>query len=127
MRDFILYGALALILFSLVVLARRDWPRLTRPNQRVRARVVGHARRVDIDSESWAPIYSFTTPEGPQEVVDQTSYPTQRPEPGSMVDLAYPLGRPELARPPARWQWIWVYAVLLYGAGVIAAKIAGLI
>ena len=127
METFAIYSGLLLCAAALAVIVRHDWLRLTRPSRRVSARVSGHRRSMDDDGTSWAATYRFSTAEGEFEVVDQVYGARQRPEEGTVVELAYPEGRPDLARPPRVLLWVAVYGVLLLMTGLLVAKAAGML
>jgi hypothetical protein len=122
-----LYGGIALCLFALWAIARHDWLRLTRPSRRVLAEVVGHHVVDDGDGRSFAARYRFHDGLGEQMVTDPVALNSPRPPIGTIVELAYPDGYPELARPPRTLTWLLIYAGLLYGMGVLAAKSLGFI
>ena len=101
--------------------------RLTRPSRRIMARVVGHRLHDDADGQSFAARYRFHDGLAEREVVDQVSSMARKLEIGTLVELAYPEGRPDLARPPRPLMWCTVYGGLLYGLGVLTAKALGMI
>ncbi|MBU6267777.1 MAG: hypothetical protein KGN34_09570 [Sphingomonadales bacterium] len=118
-------NGIALCLFALWAIGRRDWVRLTRPSRRVNGLVSGHRSKRDEGEISYAAIYRFTAEDGPHEVVD-ASYGTLRDPPvGTVRELVYPEGRPDLAQPPRVALWITVYALLLAMLGMLVAKALG--
>lgn len=127
MERWFLFGGIFLCLFALWAVVRHDWLRLTRPNRRIMARVVGHRLHDDADGQSFAPRYRFHDGLAEREVVDQVASASRKPEIGALVELAYPEGRPDLARPPRPLMWCTVYGGLLYGLGVLTAKALGMI
>ena len=43
------------------------------------------------------------------------------------MTLAYPVGRPDLARPPRPLLWLFVYGFLIVSLGLLIAKLLGLL
>ena len=127
MERWFLFGGIFLCLFALWAVVRHDWLRLTRPSRRIMAQVVGHRLHDDADGRSFAARYRFHDGLAEREVVDQVFSVARKPEIGALVELAYPEGRPDLARPPRPLTWCVVYAGLLYGLGVLTAKALGII
>ena len=119
MRDYFIWAGIALCLFSLWQIARRDWVRLTSMSRQVRAEVTGHRKHHDSDGESWAAIYRFSAEGGEHEVVDQVFSSRPSPPVGSLRELTYPFGRPDLARPPRPWLWLAIYGLLIGLTGVL--------
>lgn len=113
MRDFFTWAGIALCAFSLWAIGRHDVLRLTRPSRRVLARVKGHRASWENSSKSYAAIYAFSAEGGEHEVEDalHSSYPI--PAVGELRELAYPDGRPDLARPPRPSMWLAIYVFLL--------------
>jgi hypothetical protein len=126
-ENWFLGAAIALLGFALWALVRHDWLRLTRKSRRVNACVTGHRTRWEDSGRSYAAIYAFSDESGNHEVVDAVHDPAPRLVTGTVVELIYPEGRPDLARPARPFLWIAVYLLLLYGLGVIAAKALGYI
>jgi hypothetical protein len=93
----------------------------------VLAEVVGHRLLDDADGRSFAARYRFHDGIAQQEVTDQVGLNAPKPPVGTLVELAYPEGHPELARPPRPLTWVAAYAGLLYGLGVLIAKALGFI
>ena len=127
MEYYILYGGMALCLFSLWAIARYDWLRLTRPSRRALGEVTGHRSSWDDNSKTYAAIYRFRDESGEHEVIDAVYRPARQPELGAIRELAYPQGHPELARPPRPWLWGGVYLLLLGLLGILAAKTLGIL
>jgi hypothetical protein len=126
METAILSAGLFLCLACLWLLGRRDWLRLTRPRRRATGRVTGHRVSHD-DGTSYSAIYAFTDESGRHEVIDAVYEPTPRPPVGTMLELVYPEGRPDLARPPRPFLWLFVYAVCGGCAAAIIARMLGYI
>lgn len=74
---------------------------------------------------SFAAIYAFRDELGEHEVTDPVYSPQPIPAAGAMVELTYPAGRPDLARPPRLLMWLGVYATILFMLGVVSAKLVG--
>ncbi|WP_068071156.1 hypothetical protein [Novosphingobium lentum] len=125
MKTYFLCASIALCLFSLWAIGRYDWLRLTRRSCRVEARVTGFRSLRDSDGISFAAVYTFSIGGAAHEVVDAVHSTVRRPPEGTAVMLAYPEGRPDLARPPRVLMWLAVYALLLGLAGFLTAKLAG--
>jgi len=120
-----LASGIALCLFSLWAIGRHDWLRLVRPSRRITASVTGHRESWENSSRSYAAIYAFTDETGQHEVIDAVHKSFPLPETGARVDLTYPEGRPDLARPPRPLMWTLVYLLLLSLPGLLAAKWLG--
>lgn len=127
MERYFLYAGIALVLFSLWAIARHDLLRLTRSIRRVQARVGGHRTSWENSARSYATIYEFSDETGQHSVVDAVHGSFPKPEVGALVELAYPEGRPDLARPPRPLMWLAVYALLLGLLGLLVAKVAGIL
>lgn len=125
MERHFLFAGIALCLFSLWAISRHDWLRLTRPMLRVMATVSDHRESWDNSSRSYAAIYTFTAEGGSHRVEDALHSSFRKPEVGTLVELAYPAGRPDLARPPRPLLWLAAYAMLLALTGLLAAKALG--
>lgn len=126
METAILLTGLFLCLVTLWLLGRHDWVRLTRPRRRVTASVTGHRVTRD-DATSYSAIYAFTDDSGRHEVTDAVYEATPRPPVGTVCELVYPEGRPDLARPPRPVLWACVYAVCAGCAVAIIARMLGTI
>jgi hypothetical protein len=127
MECYLLLAGIALCLFSLWAIARHDWLRLTRPTERGMGKVIGHRAGWDEGQRCYSAIYEFTDPAGRHEVIDQIYAPAPRPPLGSQVDLVWPQGRPDLARPPRPLLWALCYALLAGCAALLGAKLFGLL
>lgn len=125
MEQVLLALGIAILLFSLWALGRHDLLRLVRPTRRVLAEVTGHRSSWEDSTDTYAPIYKFRDETGEHEVVDMVYKAVARPEIGTRVELAYPAGRPDLARPPRPFTWLAVYLFLAYGLTVLVAKALG--
>lgn len=124
METVILSVGLFLCLACLWLLGRRDWLRIARPSRRVTASVTGHRVSHD-DGTSYSAIYAFTDESGGHEVIDAIYEPVPRPPVGTICELVYPEGHPDLARPPRLAFWLGVYAVCGGGAAAILARMFG--
>lgn len=125
MEAWFLTAGIALCLFSLGVLVRRDWTRLMGIGRTVDAEVIGHRVSRDSDGTSYAATYRFSA-EGKEHLVHDEVLGT-RPQPpvGTRVRLSYPFGHPELARIPRPLTWLAVYGLLLFLLGMLVAKAFG--
>jgi hypothetical protein len=119
--------SVALCAFSLWVLVRRDWVRLTRPSRSVQARVTGHRESHSGGDQTWAAIYSFEDGHGHREVIDEVYQSAPQPPLGAAIMLVYPEGRPDLARKPRLFLWLGVYSVIVGLLALLLAKAFGLI
>jgi len=122
---YILLAGQALCLFSLWVLARADFVRLTRPACRVVGVVTGYHTSWDDGSKSYAPVYRFTSEGSEHEVTEAVHRPAAKPPLGTAVALRHPQGRPDLARVPRPLLWLAVYGVLVGLEAVLLAKMLG--
>ena len=127
MKDYFLYGSMALALFSLWVLIRRDWIRLVSPSHRVTAEAIDHRQSYSGGARCYAAIYRFTAEGAEHRVTDQAYGSAPKPPVGSRIELAYPAGRPDMARPPRVLMWITVYAVILLLLAVLIAHKLGVL
>ena len=125
MEAWFLTAGIAMCLVSLCAIGRNDWVRLGAISRQVEAEVIGHKITRDNDGTSYAAVLRFDAEGRSHEVVDQAL--SVRPEPpvGTRVTLTYPFGRPDLARIPRPWTWLFVYAVLLFMLGILIAKAMG--
>jgi hypothetical protein len=123
----ILLAGMALCVFALWAIIRHDWLRLTRPGHRVLARVVGHTEINDSDERYFTARYAFHDGLAEREVTDMVGKNRPRPEIGTNIELVYPEGRPDLARPARPLLWLVVYLGLIYALGVLVAKWLGYI
>lgn len=124
MRDYVIWSGVALCLFALWAIGRHDWVRLTRPRCTVTARVVGHRKVADSggDGASYAARLAFAVAGQAHEVTDQLAHSQRKLDVGDVVELAYPEGRPDLARPPRPLLWALVYLLLAGLAAMLAAE-----
>jgi hypothetical protein len=125
MELYFLLAGQALCLFSLWVLARRDFVRLTRPAVRVEGVVRGYRSMWNEGSRSYAPVYGFTSEGTEHEVVEPVHSGAQKPPLGTVVALRYPAGRPDLAQVPRPLMWLAVYALLAGLEAALLAKMMG--
>jgi len=124
-EHYFLFAGIALAVFSLWVIGRKDWVRLTTIGRSVDAEVIGHSLSCDNDGTSYAAIYRFRAEGKAHEVTDQLLNSRPKPPIGTRVTLSYPIGRPELARVPRPWTWLFVYGVLLFLFGMLVARLLG--
>lgn len=122
MKLWFIGGGILLCLFSLWAIGRYDWLRLTRPARRVMGEVTGFRAGNAKGGRTYAPVYRFADEGGSHEVVDALFSSSQNPPLGSMRELTYPAGHPELARPPRPLMWTAVYLGLLALLGLLVAK-----
>lgn len=125
MELYFLIAGQALCLFSLWVLARRDFVRLTRPPVQVEAEVTGYRSTWNEGSRSYAPVYGFTSEGAEHEVVEAVYSGAEYPPRGTRVALSHPAGRPELAQVPRPLMWIAVYGLLLFMEAALLTKMMG--
>ena len=125
MEHWILGSGIAMCLFSLWVLGRRDWLRLTLPSRQVLGEVIGHRAQWSEGERSYAAIYRFTGEDGIHEVVDVSYGPKPEPPIGTMRELHYPEGHQELAQPPRPVLWIAVYLLMVSLLGMLVTKAMG--
>jgi hypothetical protein len=125
METWFLSAGMALCLFSLVAIARRDWVRLTTISRQVEADVIGHRKSSDSDGINYGAIYRFTAEGGEHEVTDEMLHGHPAPPLGTKVKLTYPFGRPDLAHVSRPWLCLAIYALLLWLLGLLAAKALG--
>ncbi len=125
MKVLILWTCLLFIGAIFALLLRGDLLRLTRRTVVTQARVVGHRVSSAQGRRTFSAIYRFTADHVAYEVADAVRSQTPRPDIGTLRELRYPRGRPELARPPRPLMWFALYGLLLYVAGVLVARLAG--
>jgi len=125
MERYFLWASIALCAFALWAIARHDWLRLTRPMRRVIGTVTGHRTGYEDGHKTFAAIYAFCDETGAHDVVDPVFSAKPQPDVGTMRELAYPAGHPDLARPPRPLLWIAIYGFLLLAIGLLAARLAG--
>jgi hypothetical protein len=122
---YFLYAGIALCLFSLWAIARHDWVRLTRPSRRVLAQVTGHRTGRSDGAVNYAAIYRFSADGRDHDVTDAVYSSRPRPPLGEIVELGYPAGHPDLARPPRLLMWLAVYGLLIALLAVLGLKLMG--
>ena len=125
MKLYFLIAGQMLCLFSLWVLARRDFVRLTQPSRRVMGLVTGYRSTWDEGARAYAPVFRFSSDGAEHEVVDALYSNTAKPPVGTQVALAYPEGRPDLAQVPRPLLWLSVYALLAGLEAVLLAVMMG--
>lgn len=119
MRDYFIWSGVALCLFSLWAIGRHDWLRLTRPSRRASAEVVGYRSSREDGRVTYAPVLRFVFEGQEHEVVDAVYSARRTPAEGTQMDVRWPEGRPDLARPPRLMMWGAVYALLIGMAGLL--------
>lgn len=122
---YLLIAGQALCLFSLWAIARYDWVRLTRPARRIPAVVTGHRAGWSGGDKSFAAIYRFALGGAEHDVTDGVYGSSPKPPVGTTVELVYPEGRPDLARPPRPLLWLSVYGLLVGLDAILLAKMMG--
>ena len=125
MKLYFLIAGQALCLFSLWVLGRRDWVRLTRPSLRVEAEVTGYRSTWNEGARSYAPVYRFASDGAEHEVVEALYSTVQKPPVGTAVSLSYPAGRPDLAQVPRPLMWLAIYGLLVVMEAMLLVKMMG--
>jgi hypothetical protein len=116
---------IAICLFCLWAIGRNDLLRVIRPARRVIAEVSGHRSSWEDSSYTYATIYRFHDETGEHEVIDPIYRSVARPDVGTRVELAYPKGRPDLARRPQALLWVAAYALFATMTGILIAKMFG--
>ncbi|MBS0481852.1 MAG: hypothetical protein JSR96_06790 [Proteobacteria bacterium] len=117
--------AAAFVGLCLFLMARPDWIRLQTMSRRVTARVTGHRSQIHNNVRSYAAIYAFDAEGQRHEVTDQVYGGREYPPVGTQVTLSYPVGRPDLARPPRPLMWLLVYGALLTMLALLIARLMG--
>lgn len=125
MASWLLYLGIALCLFSLWAIARRDLVRLGARMREVDAEVTGHRTRRDEDGIHYAAVYAFRAEGARHEVIDDVYSASPVPAIGQRRRLTYPAGRPDLARVPRPALWLAVYGLLLVLPVLLAARLLG--
>jgi hypothetical protein len=125
MEAWFLYGGMALCLFSLWVIARKDWIRLRSMTRTAEGEVIGHRISRDNDGTSYSATFRFLAEGKVHEVTDALLSSRPQPPVGTKVTLSYPFGRPDLARIPRPWTWLFVYGTLLLMLAILIARAAG--
>lgn len=103
---------------------RSDLPRWRSRSQTALGEVIGHRSSFHDNARSFAPIYRFAADGAEHEVTDQVYSAQPEPPVGTLVQLSYPEGRPDLARLPRPALWLFVYGVLLVGLVILIARAA---
>lgn len=127
METVIVWIMVAFIGLTFGLVMRRDWPRLQRIGRTVTGEVTGYRSYMHDNVRSFAPIYRFHAEGAEHEVVDQVYSGTESTPLGTRVTLAYPVGRPDLARPPRPLLWLFVYGFLIVSLGLLIAKLLGVL
>lgn len=127
MDRWIVLAGIALVVFSLAILIRRDWLRLTFPSRQVIAEVIDHHQSRDPDSHrlNYAAIYRFDDETGDHQVTDAVCSLKPEPSLGTLVELTYPDGHPDLARKSRPLTWVMVYLALVAMLSVLVGKLLG--
>jgi len=123
MERMLIWVGIALLSFALSAIARHDWPRLTRASIRTRAVVVGHDTTREDGLTYYAARFAFSDGSHTLEVVDQRLVQQPLPAIGTELWLAYPAGRPDLARPARAVTWTMVYVALMSILGLLVFKL----
>ena len=100
METAIIWVAIAFVALCLWLVARNDLVRLNGISRQVRGEVIGHHSSIHDNARSYAPIYRFSAEGETHEVTDQVYSGAPKPPVGTLVQLSYPHGRPDLARVP---------------------------
>ena len=125
METAIIWVAIAFVALRLWLVARNDLVRLNGISRQVRGEVIGHHSSIHDNARSYAPIYRFSAEGETHEVTDQVYSGAPKPPVGTLVQLSYPHGRPDLARVPRPWMWLGVYAVMLLMLGILVSRKLG--
>lgn len=125
MERWFFYGGIALCLFALWAIARRDRVRWGAVMRAVDAHVTGHRTRRDDDGIHYAAIYAFQAEGARHEVIDEVYSARPVPPIGQPRQLTYPAGRPDLARVPRPVLWLAIYGLLLAMVAVLSARLLG--
>jgi hypothetical protein len=124
-ETYLIWTLISVCLITLAAVGRLDWLRLTGPRRRVMARVIGHRPHVEGSTNRFAALFSFTDESGVHEVVDSLYIKSKRPAVGTLRELVYPEGRPDLARAPRWWALAATYTVLLVIPAMLFGKWMG--
>jgi hypothetical protein len=116
---------LALTLFAIGAMAWRDLGWRNRRRSEVEGEVVRFKSSMSRGTEVFTPVYRFAAEGGEHEVTDVVYSARPKLAPGDKVQLAYPYGRPDLARVPRPAMWVMVYALLALMAAMLAANLLG--
>lgn len=68
---------------------------------------------------TYAPVLRFVFEGREHEVVDAVYSARRTPGEGTQMEVCWPEGRPDLARPPRLAMWVAVYALLAGMAGLL--------
>ncbi|MFM5954250.1 MAG: DUF3592 domain-containing protein [Novosphingobium sp.] len=120
-----LFVAIAFVGLVLALMLRSDLPRWRSRSQTTLGEVIGHRSSYHDNARSFAAIYRFAAEGAEHEVIDQVYSARPQPPVGTLVQLSYPEGRPDLARVSRPVLWLFVYAVLLFGLAILIARTAG--
>jgi len=112
---------LALCLFSLGVLARRQLAWAGRRRSRTLAEVIRYECTTDEGVAFYAAVYRFTAEGAEHEATDAVYSPRPSVALGDQIWLTYPDGRPELAAVPRPAMWLMVWLAV----GAMTAVLAG--
>ena len=124
----IIWASIALTVAALFVLAREDWPFLTRRRVRTLGTVYDHVRGSDEGSEHFSARVRFLADDGRLiEITDTLPKSTPTPPTGTIVPLSYPTGMPEKARIPRVGLRLVIYCALLGLLAVLLARLFNLI
>lgn len=125
MERAIILAGLALCLFALWALVRKDAARWFALSREVRATVVGHQEGWSDGHRTYAARLRFEAEGTSHEVIDQVLNGRPTPPEGTVVMLRFPVGRPDLARIPRPWTWAWVYLTIIGMTGILVARLMG--
>ncbi len=125
MDDIFTWIGLAIIGLTSAGVLWQDRERFMRPSVQVQGEVIGHHESVSDGDDVYAAIYRFTADGVEHESVDSFYTATKRQAVGTIRELRFPQGRPDLARPPRTAFWAMVYALLAGMAALLAAKLLG--
>jgi len=116
---------LAVALFALGSLAWRDLGWRNRQRREVEGTIASFKSSMNRGAEVFAPVIRFTA-EGAEHEITDIAY-SERPKRavGDKVMLAYPEGRPDLARIPRPAVTVLIYAAFAFMALMAAAGVAG--
>ena len=126
-ESWLIGAGIIMCLLCLWAIGRHDWLRLTGISRQVTAEVIGHRLVADGHDRDHAAIYRFSAEGREHEVTDMVCHSTPQPAVGTQVQLVYPVGHPELARPPRPFTWLAVYSALVLMLGILVAKALGLL
>ena len=116
---------LAVALFALGSLAWRDLGWRNRRPCEVEGKVVSLKSSMNRGAEVFAPVIRFAAEGAEHEITDIVYSERPKRAVGDKVTLAYPDGRPELARIPRPLVQVMIYAAFVFMAAMAAAGTAG--